>query len=222
VNALLVCASPVEGASRVVSELAPHFDLVIAVDGGSEVCADAGVVPDIALGDFDSIDAGEPERLVSLGVRVVKLPADKDETDLELALAEARSLGASSVTITAASGGRLDHAFGVVAAMAGSVGLNPELVEPDSRAWLLSAESRDTLTLAGDGATVSLLPFCGPAVVSATGVRWPLDRRELSATTTLGISNVVAGGDPALIVVHTGVVLVVSPRIGDQDPAIAR
>ena len=50
-------------------------DLVIAADGGYAYCRASGVVPDLVIGDFDSL--GE----VPAGENVVRLPVEKDDTD---------------------------------------------------------------------------------------------------------------------------------------------
>jgi thiamine pyrophosphokinase len=54
-----------------------------------------------------------------------------------------------------------------------------------------SGKPTDLPALAGD--TVSLLPVGGPATVSASGVRWPLERSLLEAHASRGVSNVATG-----------------------------
>ena len=61
------------------------FDAVIAVDGGFASLAAAGCVPDLALGDFDSLG------YVPEGVEVLVFPPEKDASDMELALGEVLS-----------------------------------------------------------------------------------------------------------------------------------
>ena len=79
------------------------FDAVIAVDGGFASLEAAGCVPDLALGDFDSLG------FVPEGVPVKLFPAEKDASDMELALEEALTCGAGAVEVYGALGGRLDH-----------------------------------------------------------------------------------------------------------------
>jgi thiamine pyrophosphokinase len=50
----------------------------------------------------------------------------------------------------------------------------------------------------------------GPAVVSATGTRWTLERAALEPLSSRGVSNVIVA-DEARITVHQGVVLVSNP-----------
>lgn len=213
-NALVVAAAASPGSVDLVSTIAPLYDLVVAADGGGAICVEAGVKPHVLIGDFDSIEAGTQDALKASGTEIVTLPPDKDETDLELALALASVRGASRVTVTAASTGRLDHTLGVLAALAGVPRLEPCLREPDLTAWLLSGDERSTLGLEGRGATVSLIPWAGPAVVSATGVRWPLSDETLLPTAARGVSNVLVA-DHATVTLNAGILWVLAPCAED-------
>lgn len=220
-RALLVCAVPTRGSAELVAALASEADLVVAVDAGGAVCRQAGVRPDLLVGDFDSIDRALVDEAVAEGIEVRAFPAEKDATDLELAIDAARSLGANAITVTAATSGRLDHTLGVLAAIAGAADLLPRIVEPHVRGWLLAEGGRRALALSGAGATVSLVPFGGAATVSATGLRWPLDHAVLSPSSTLGISNVITSTHGARVDLHSGAAYVFSPLL-EQLPAAER
>jgi thiamine pyrophosphokinase len=216
-RALLVCAAVRPGSRELVAELAPSFDVVIGVDGGGSLCLDAGIVPTMLVGDFDSIEAEFLTKAVACGVTIRRFPADKDRTDLVLAIEQARELGVDRIAVTAATSARLDHTLGVLAALAGAADLQPQIVEPGLNGWVLSREGRCSVTLQGPGATVSVVPHTASARVSASGVRWPLEHADISDTETLGISNVVLGSS-AVITVGEGVAFVLSPRT-DAAPA---
>ena len=61
-------------------------DTIIAADGGGRHCRQLGLTPDILIGDFDSLEPADLEAFVAAGARIVRHPARKDYTDLELAL----------------------------------------------------------------------------------------------------------------------------------------
>ena len=211
-RALLVCASAQQGGRELVAALAPGFDIVIGVDGGAATCFDASVTPQLLVGDFDSLDPAVLAEATKLGVPVRSYPSDKDETDLVLAIDEARSLGVTGLTVTAATGGRLDHTLGVLAALAGAASLLPSIHEPDLTGWLLSVNGRTSVQVSGIGATLSIVPFTQMARVSASGVRWPLESADIPGTDTVGISNVVCAND-ARVTIEAGVAYVLSPRM---------
>lgn len=211
-NALLVCAAPSPGAADLVERLAASADLVIAVDGGGAVCRDAGVRPDVLVGDFDSLPGHLVDEFVGMGVRVVEFPAEKDDTDLVLALDLARREGADTVTVTAASTGRLDHTLAVVGALSAAADLRPRLREPELSGWVISTARGARLRLKGVGATVSLIAPGWSATVSVRGVRWPLSRASLAPLSALGVSNVITDPEGAVVEVHEGTVFVLSPH----------
>jgi thiamine pyrophosphokinase len=219
VKALLVCAAPVSGNEDLVAGLADGADIVIAVDGGGSLCLESGVTPDLLVGDFDSLDSSLVDELVSRGVTVRTYPADKNATDLELAIGEARALGATEITVTAATTGRLDHTLGVLASLAAACDLMPTIVERDLSAWLVCDCARQTVTLGGMKALVSLIAFGGPARITARGLRWPLENADITPATTLGISNVVTGAAGATLTVHVGCVFALSVR-DERPPAV--
>lgn len=79
------------------------FACTVAADGGFASLERAGVAPDVALGDFDSLG------YVPEAPRVERHPVMKDATDLELALEWAHHEGFRSAAVYGALGGRLDQ-----------------------------------------------------------------------------------------------------------------
>ena len=216
-RALLVCAAAQPGSRDLVAAIAPGFDVIIGVDGGGALCLDAGIVPTMLVGDFDSIETELLDRAVASGVPLRSYPRDKDSTDLELAIGEARGLGATEITVTAATTGRLDHTLGVLAALAAAADLAPRIAEPDLNGWLLSPGGRPAVHVRGIGATLSIVPFTASARISAAGVRWPLEYADILHTGAAAISNVVLEAE-AVVTVEEGVAYVLSPRT-DVAPA---
>ena len=212
-RALLVCAAPVAGSPALVRRLVANADLIIAVDGGGAVCLEAGILPDVVVGDMDSLAPADLSRLRESAVSICQFSADKDVSDLELAVIEARSRGATSITVTAASAGRMDHALAGLGVLASACDLSPHLAEPEVDIWVLSSEGRGSLLLEGAGATISLVAFGASAVVSAKGVVWELDEISLDPTSSLGLSNRIGDGGCAQIAVSEGVILAIAPQV---------
>lgn len=210
---LLVCASPDAGSAEWLSSLAAEHDVVLAVDGGGSRCLQAHIVPDALVGDVDSLDPVDFAQIQSQGVLWISSPADKDDSDLALALQYARDAGATMVTVTGAWGGRADHSLASLAALVGAADLLPSLIEPDFSAWVLAPGARSSLRLEGEGATLSLIPWGGTAIVSEMGVKWPLRDKSLGPTSTLGLSNVITDTDTALVSVSSGTVIVISATV---------
>lgn len=79
-------------------------DFVIAADAGYRICRNLGIVPDLLLGDFDSMD--QPADFAN----VHRSPVEKDDTDTMLAVKTALGQGCDTIYIYGGTGGkRLDH-----------------------------------------------------------------------------------------------------------------
>lgn len=187
---------------------------IIGVDSGIDHALAAGLLPDVAVGDLDSVSPDGLDRIERAGVRIDRHPAAKDATDFELALEVAMEDEPSAVTIVGGHpDARIDHWLGALLGLA-SARWRPTRIE----AWLgtaLVVPVHDRAVLAVDeGATVSLLAVHGDArIASTSGLRWPLVDAVLPAGSSLGISN-VATADRIELVVGRGVVVAVVPGPG--------
>ncbi len=97
------CAS-YEKALQVI----PRCTLSIAADGGLYHCRNCDLVPDILIGDFDSIPVEMLEDYRRRQCTVFEFPVDKDATDLELAVNTAIERGSSAIHLFGVLGGRWD------------------------------------------------------------------------------------------------------------------
>lgn len=211
-------------------------DLVVAADGGAVGAANVGFRVDLLVGDMDSI---APERLAEFrtsGVEVRTVPAEKDESDTELALVAALERGARSVTVLGAFGGpRLDHALANVGllAMPSLAGVAVDLLDARTRVSAIVAPDEAGRSverrLAGRvGDLVSLLPLGGDVEgIATTGLRYQLSGETLRAGPARGLSNVrtaaeagVSVGRGFLVVVETAVGNPEHDR-GDRAPSVA-
>ncbi|GAB4275959.1 MAG: thiamine diphosphokinase [Coriobacteriia bacterium] len=186
--ALVVGGSP-EVSLTHVRESAEAASLVVAADSGGAACLAAGVTPDVLVGDLDSIDPQVLAELTQGGVEVARHPEDKDETDLELALAEARSRGASEVLVTGVWGARADHSLAAVGALLAAADLRPVVIESGFVGWVLSAPHRSRAVIEAPGSTVSVFSLTPGSRARSEGLAWPLAGARLSVLAPLGVSN---------------------------------
>jgi len=99
----------IAGAGEFCKDVLPgHGDFVIAADGGFAALTSYGVVPDLVIGDFDSLEPGLLSA-VSDHPNVIRSSAEKDDTDMMLAVKHALNLGYRSFIINGGLGGRLDQ-----------------------------------------------------------------------------------------------------------------
>ena len=81
----------------------------IGVDRGAYYLIEHGIIPDVIVGDFDSVSEEEYASISEVVPRVELFQAEKDDTDTDLALMRALDFEPSEVLLTGATGGRLDH-----------------------------------------------------------------------------------------------------------------
>ncbi len=187
-----------------------HADtLVIAADGGSHHCQALGIKPNVLIGDLDSASPDLIKEWQETGVTVIRHPARKDQTDLELALFYAQENGAEQIEVYGAVGGRLDMSYGNLLLLA----------HPDHTAeikLLCDGEEVQVLrqgtkiTINGSrGDLVSLLSLQpGQSRITTVGLEYPLENENLAFGVTRGISNRLAA-DQATIQLNAGLLAVI-------------
>ena len=92
-----------------IEEKAQNGDLVVCADRGYQNARALGLHVNVLVGDFDSL-----EHIPDDVDEIVKVPAKKDQTDLQLALDVAIERGADDVIIVASTNGRLDHTMSLL------------------------------------------------------------------------------------------------------------
>lgn len=183
-------------------------EIVIAADSGLHAVIRRGWTPDLIVGDLDSAQPDAVTAAVVAGATVERAAIDKDETDLELALAAAISRGATDVRVIVRGDGRLDHQLANLVSMA-APSLSSAVVSAsvgEHELWVVRGERQLDLE---PGRHLALLPIGGSARVTSSGVAFPLDAETLSPFAGRGIANEVIAS-PVRLLVDDGVVLVVS------------
>ncbi len=195
----------------VLDALGPDPDLIVAADSGLAAVFAAGLVPHLVVGDMDSVEGADLERAEREGAEIRRYPADKDATDLEIALEAVVAEGPDRLAVVGSASGRMDHLLGWLRLVT-----SPALAEVTVTAWM-----GDTLVLpifgqrgfqGEPGSTVSLVAQHGDAHgVSTTGLRWELSEQSLPSASTLGISNEFRLAE-AQVSVSDGVVAAIIPE----------
>jgi thiamine pyrophosphokinase len=184
---------------------------VIAADGGARHAQYFGLRVDTLIGDMDSLTAAEVAALEAAGADIHRYPADKNETDLELALLHAAQAGVQCIRVFSAIGDRLDQTLGnlYLQALPALRTLDIRMVAGKQEAWLVYPGKTVIQGAAGD--TVSLIPISGEARgVRTEHLEYPLHDETLTFGPARGISNVMETDtarvwlrEGALLVVHT-------------------
>jgi thiamine pyrophosphokinase len=173
-------------------------DDIISADGGLHHVRKLGLVPNLLIGDLDSIDQQDKDWLTERQVEVRRYPVDKDFTDLELAIQAALERGSREILIVAALGGRLDQALANIALLSlpKLMDVNVALDDGLTEVHLIT---RRLSILGNAGDLVSLLPVDGSAEGVVThDLKYPLKAETLTLGETRGISNVMLAKSAAV------------------------
>lgn len=191
-----------------------EVDLLICADGGANNAALSGRLPDLLIGDLDSIT---PENLSQCeknsGCVIRRYPCEKDETDLELALfwaeQQAGLVKEQEILLFGAAGKRIDHFLGNLALMLAYArkGYRIRLIDPEHELWIVRGREEIRAPI---GQQISLIALSEKAVITTEGLYYPLRQEALMQDSPRGVSNVFLKED-AVVQVHEGWVLVILP-----------
>ncbi len=195
---------------ELLRDIAGRAGLVVAADGGARHALDAGVVPDLVVGDMDSLGEVGAREAEGRGAVLERHPLRKDKMDGHLAVMAVRDRGATAVDLLCAAGGRFSALFAVPHILLASerMGLRATMIAGWGRAFVLEAGSRVVTGAPRD--SVSVFPFTGPAIgVTLDGFAYPLEDTRLEVGDTLGFHNELIGEEGrvsltegALLVIH--------------------
>ena len=180
-------------------------DLCIAADSGYRNALALGVTPTLLLGDFDSL--GECE--IPKEIECVKVPAEKDFTDTQLAIDTAVQKGATELVIIGGLDGRLDHTLSNLAILEDLNQRKIPAVITDGKNRVRYIHSTSTLIAKSGFRYLSLLTLSEKAKgVSIEGCKYPLKNATLNRNFQYAVSNEITG-NCALISVRKGGIYIV-------------
>ena len=201
-----------EFAKEWIGQYQPDFTIV--ADSGMEFMRRVSLMPDMIIGDFDSVKADTLDFFKEQqGIIWKELNPVKDDTDTEFAIRQAIGLGAKEITVLGATGTRLDHVLGNVALL--GIGRQEQvdirLVDANNRIRMID-KSFCLMKAEQFGNFVSLLPYSGEVKhVTLKGFKYPLESYTMGSFSSLGISNEIVE-EKAEILFEEGIMLVIESR----------
>ena len=192
---------------------------VIAADSGMEFLRRNEIVPQVIIGDFDSVSKETLEWFQKKeGIVWHRLNPQKDDTDTEFALRLAISMGAECITVLGGTGSRLDHVLGNIELLGIGLELGVEIE-------LLDANNRIRMTDHGMvlkkeeqfGKYVSLIPYTAQVEhLYLAGFKYPLADYCLKGFCSIGVSNEITE-EQAEITFENGILIVIESRRRHSD-----
>jgi len=171
--------------------------LVVAADAGADRLLKYNIIPDIVIGDLDSISDKASTKLEEWIVSNKNI----QKTDLEKAVDYAFEKGATKIQIVGWSGGRIDHTLAAL-----GLAFNPKISLIDEQFTVETVIGSKTIR--GSESTLFSLMAMPEARVSVTGARWELQHEKLKMGGR-GIHNEIGSSGEVNIDCHSGNLLVI-------------
>jgi thiamine pyrophosphokinase len=199
-RAVIIGSGSINDYEYIKSKIRPN-DFIICADGGYDYAVKLGVIPNILIGDFDSI-----EKLPSK-TEIIKYPKRKDFTDGELAVRYAVEHGFDDVLLLAMTGDRADHSITDILLLTQCK--NGCVIDDNNEIYLL----RDTVSITGKiGDTISIVPIGGDVEgITTKNLEYPLNNETLYFGESRGVSNVMCA-DNCEITAEKGIGLIIKVR----------
>lgn len=187
-----------------ITERPAAKDLRIAADGGYANALALGQKVDILLGDFDSYTEKLPD-----DVEIIRVPAEKDFTDTQLAVSTAIERGADEIVIIGGLRGRLDHTLSTISILQRLWKMRIHAIATDGINRVRYIDSSSTLIARSQYKYVSVLAVSETLKgVSIEGCKYPLKKARIDRDHQFAVSNEIEG-NCALISVRNGACYVI-------------
>jgi thiamine pyrophosphokinase len=202
------------GGSGNLPDLNPAAHTIwIGADAGALALASAGIRMKFAVGDFDSVSEEELETIKQYADEVTVFPPEKDETDFELAIRQAKEIKADEIAVYGVTGGRLDHELI-------NIQMLYRLLDSFSRSIIIDRQNSVQMHRPGtyhieqdqNYRYISFLSFSEQVTgLTLTGFKYPLTDAGIQWGGTLSISNELVAQTGTYSFV-TGIVIMIKSK----------
>lgn len=195
---IIISGSPDANINEIKS-LCTENDFIVCADAGYSFAKQAGVMPDLIIGDFDSLNEELPK-----DTEIVKLNTHKDDTDTAHCVMECIRRGYRDFLLLGSIGGRTDHTFANIAILSFLSEYHYKGVARNNGEEI-RVLNKGTYKINGrKGHTFSVFPYgCESVNVTYKGAEYPLDSYTLTYNVSRGISNMFTD-DEAEIQINSG------------------
>lgn len=211
---LLIASGESWDRALLIKELKRDKFFIICVDGGTNYAHRLGIVPNMIIGDMDSVERSLLNHYKELNIPFKEYPRDKDKTDFHLALEELERFGIKEVMIFGIVGTRLDHtlsALGIIRKFIRENRINLVKISLGERSdgYIFNKKIR---IWGKPGEIISLIPMTEKVTgVTTNNLKYRLDRADIYLEDSLTVSNEIEES-PCSVEIEDGVILVIHHR----------
>jgi thiamine pyrophosphokinase len=184
-NSILIIANGEPPDTILLRRLVEQSDIIIAADGGSNICFRENIYPDFIIGDLDSIEKSVLAHFNDC--EIIRIP-DQNIHDLAKAIDLTKTLNPQIIRVLAAFGKRFDHSLANLLLIQQMYKELP--LEFYDQYGILSMITNTYQLSAQPGQVISLFSFLPVEGLSLSGFRYSLKDQDYPDGFS-GLSNVV-------------------------------
>jgi len=175
------------GECSITRDQLEEHDFVIGVDSGTNYLYKLFLIPNLIIGDLDSINIKTLERAEKDNAEIISYETDKDKTDLELALDYLKINEAKNITVIGGESGNLDHLFGNLLSIAAFH--KKEYIEWKQANQNIIFPNSELINIK-IGKLFSLIPLSNLEGVSINGAKWNVKNEDINFGSTKTLRNI--------------------------------
>ena len=162
---------------------------LIGADSGANCLYEYNILPDLLVGDFDSIDEKALDYFKKNNCMIDTYPTEKDFTDTEIAVNKALSMSPKEIIFLGCTGSRVDHLLGNIGMLKICLenGVNAYIKDEKNNIRLINAST----SINGTVGEIFSVQSYGDEIVGLTieGAKYPLNDYNLKIGQSITISN---------------------------------
>ena len=181
-------------------------DFIICADGGANTAKKIKIMPNIIIGDLDSI---KPEvlKFYKSKTKIIR-DENQNKTDLELAIKIAEEHQPEDIIIIGATGGRIDHTLAnILSIVKINKKINTSIIDNHASIKLIDKNSE---ILEKKDETISIIPLTKIKNLEIKGLKWDVEKQDTNFG-WFGISNKIRK-EQANINFSEGKILIIKVR----------
>ena len=178
-----------------LSEFGKEEIIWIGADKGAITLLQKGIVPHLAVGDFDSLQDGEFHLIKENVKEIATFPVEKDATDIELAIEKAIELKANVIYLFGVTGGRLDHELITIQLLYKLAQQGIKGIILNEKNWIeLKLPSKHTIEYDPNFKYISFIPQSEIVTdLTLEGFYYPLHNETIELGSSITVSNYLIG-----------------------------
>lgn len=190
-----------------IEERVQDGDIVVCADSGYKNALSMGVKVDVLVGDFDSLGS-----IPDGDFELVRVPAEKNSTDTQLAVDIAIERGADEIIIVSSTSGRVDHALSAMAILEYLWTKRIPAVVVNGQNRVRFIRDSGAIIIRSQYKYFSVVTLDAVAKkVSIDGAKYPLVKKDIERGFQFAVSNEIVK-NAALITVKKGSVYIIESR----------